>query len=154
MKIFPMTSQQKMASKHIVVLLFVALFLYGCGGRTITPVYQPSSPETNYPEPVLPEVGKQQPTSPKNRYAGPAAPLYKKAKIFMAQKDYRQAELVMERALRIEPKNGYYWYTLAEIKFADNQYGRMKQLCLKSKSLAGGDTNLIRLNDRLISKTQ
>ena len=154
MKIFPMTSQQKMASKQIVVLLFVALFLYGCGGRPIASVYQPSPPDNNYPEPKLPEVGSQQPTSPKDRYAGPASPLYRKAKTFMAQKDYRQAELAMERALRIEPKNGYYWYTLAEIKYADHQYGRMKQLCLKSKSLAGGDTNLIRLNDRLINKTQ
>lgn len=149
-----MTSQQKMASKQIVILLFVALFLYGCGGRPIAPVYQPSSPESNYPEPTLPDVGSQQPTGPKDRYAGPAAPLYKKAKTFMAKKDYRQAELVMERALRIEPKNGYYWYTLAEIKHADNQYAKMKQLCLKSKSLAGGDQNLIQLNDRLVNKTQ
>jgi tetratricopeptide (TPR) repeat protein len=154
MKFFPMASHQKMASKQFVALLFVALFLYGCGGRPIYPVYQPSSPETNYPAPALPEVGSQQPTSPKDRYAGPASPLYRKAKTFMAQKDYRQAELAMERALRIEPKNGYYWYTLAEIKYADKQYGRMKQLCLKSKSLAGGDVNLIQLNDRLINKTQ
>lgn len=143
-----------MASKQFVALLFVALFLYGCGGRPIFPVYQPSPPDNNYPEPALPEVGSQQPTSPKDRYAGPAAPLYRKAKTFMAQKDYRQAELAMERALRIAPKNGYYWYTLAEIKYADKQYGRMKQLCLKSKSLAGGDTTLIQLNDRLINKTQ
>jgi len=155
MNFFPMTSHLKMVSKQCVALLFVVFFLYGCGGRSIAPVvYQPSSPEINYPEPALPEVETQQPTTPKDRYAGPASPLYRKAKTFMDQRDYRQAELAMERALRIEPKNGYYWYTLAEIKYADNQYGRMKQLCLKSKSLAGGDTNLIQLNNRLINKTQ
>ena len=156
MATFSVTSYRKMRSRHILVLLFVVMFLHGCGGRPIVPVvYQPPSP--SYPEPALPEVESQQPqqpTIPKDRYAGPAAPLYRKAKTFMAQEDYRQAELAMERALRIEPKNGYYWYTLAEIKYAGKQYGKMKQLCLKSKSLAGGDNNLIQLNDRLINKVQ
>jgi len=155
MTMFSNTSYRKMSSRHLVALLFVVMFLHGCSGRPIAPVvYQPPSPETRYPDPILPEVGSQQPTAPKDRYAGPAAPLYRKAKTFMAQENYRQAELAMERALRIEPKNGYYWYTLAEIKFADKQYGKMKQLCLKSKSLAGGDNNLIQLNDRLINKAQ
>lgn len=153
MTMFTNTFYRKMRNGRLVALLFVVMFLYGCGGRPIAPVvYQPPSP--NYPEPTLPGVGSQQPIPQKDRYAGPAAPLYRKAKTFMGQKDYRQAELAMERALRIEPKNGYYWYTLAEIKFADKQYGRMKQLCLKSKSLAGGDNNLIQLNNRLINKAQ
>lgn len=153
MKIFSNTFFCKVRSGHFIALLFVVVFLHGCGGRPIVPVvYQPPSP--HYPEPALPEVEIQKPAVPKDRYAGPAAPLYRKAKTFMAQEDYRQAELAMERALRIEPKNGYYWYTLAEIKFADNQYGKMKQLCLKSKSLAGGDNTLIQLNDRLINKAQ
>jgi tetratricopeptide (TPR) repeat protein len=151
MKIFSNTFCRTVRNGKFVALLFVVMFLHGCGGRPVSPiVYQPPSP--NYPEPALPEVERQQPTIPKDRYAGPAAPLYRKAKTFMAQEDYRQAELAMERALRIEPKNGYYWYTLAEIKFADKQYGKMKQLCLKSKSLAGADKNLIQLNDRLINK--
>jgi tetratricopeptide (TPR) repeat protein len=155
MTIISKTSCHKIRSRLLLALLFVVMFLHGCGGRSVTPVvYQPPSTETRYPEPTLPEVGAQQPIAPKDRYAGPAAPLYRKAKTFMAQENYRQAELAMERALRIEPKNGYYWYTLAEIKFADNQYGKMRQLCLKSKSLAGRDTTLIQLNDRLINKAQ
>lgn len=153
MGIFSVTALQKMRAKQLVVLLFVVTFLYGCGGRPVSPVYQPP-PEATSPEPKVPEVERQQPTRPKDHYAGPAAPLYRKAKAFMAQKNYRQAELAMERALRIEPKNGYYWYTLAEIKFAGKQYGKMKQLCLKSKSLAGGDKNLIQLNNRLLNRTQ
>lgn len=155
MSVFSVISYQKMGSKHLVALLFVLFFLHGCGGRPMTPVvYQPSQPETNYPEPTLPDVSIQQPTGPKDHYGGPAGPLYRRAKTFMAQKNYRQAELAMERALRIEPKNGYYWYTLAEIKYADKQYGRMKQFCLKSKSLAGGDNNLIQLNNGLLNRTQ
>ncbi|MFT5700017.1 MAG: tetratricopeptide (TPR) repeat protein [Desulforhopalus sp.] len=116
-------------------------------------VYQPT-PEASYPEPDIPEVSVPQPTLPRRHTPGPAAPLYRKAKSFLDQKDYRQAELAIERALRIEPKNGYYWYTLAEIKYGDKQYGRTRQLCLKSKSLAGGDTELIRLNEQLMAKSK
>lgn len=137
---------------QIVFLLFAVLFLHGCGGRSVAPVvYHPPS-EMTFPEPAVPGIGGQQPAFPKYRYDGPAGPLYRKAKTFLDHKEYGQAELAMERALRIEPKNGYYWYTLAEIKFADKQYARMKQLCLKSKSLASGDVALIQLNDQLMAK--
>lgn len=137
---------------RLVFLLIGVMFLHGCGGKPLFPVIYQPPPKTTYPEPAVPEISIEKPMAPKDRYLGPAAPLYRKARSFLDQKDYRQAELAMERALRIEPKNGYYWYTLAEIKFADKQYGKMKQLCLKSKSLAGGDRELIRLNDQLMAK--
>ena len=72
----------------------------------------------------------------------------------MDQKNYRQAELMMERALRIEPKNGYYWYTLAEIKYGEKQYAKTVQFCLKSKSMAGNDVKLLRLNEQLMEKAR
>jgi Tfp pilus assembly protein PilF len=72
----------------------------------------------------------------------------------MDQKNYSQAELMMERALRIEPKNGYFWYTLAEIKYEEKQYARTIQLCLKSKSMAGNDVKLLFLNEQLMEKAR
>ena len=135
-----------------LLILFAATVLYGCGGRPIVPVYEPG-PKPRYPEPKVPEV-IQQPAAPKDWLAGPAAPLYRKAKNSLDQKDYIKAELVMERELRVEPNYGYYWYMLAKIKFAEKQYGRMVQLCLKSKSLAGGDTRLIQLNEQLMAKSR
>lgn len=132
-------------------LLLAALFLNGCGGRPIAPVYEPSD-RTSYSEPGVPKVT---PTSPKaDMLSGPAAPLHKKAQALLANKEYRLAELAIERALRVEPKNSYYWHTLAEIAFSQNQHGRAVQLCLKSKSLASGDARLIQLNDQLIGKSR
>lgn len=135
------------------LLLFTALFLNGCGAWPITPVYEPSS-RTSYPKPNSPKV-RTSLTSPKSSMlTGPAAPLHRKAQTLLSKKEYRQAELAMERALRVEPKNGYYWHTLAEIAFSQNQHGRTVQLCLKSKSLASGDARLIQLNDQLIQKSR
>lgn len=149
-------SQQKVS--RCILLILAATFLYGCGGRPVVPIYTPV-PETRYPEPAVPEIIVPEVTVPiappaGDRYFGPATPLYQKAKNFLSERDYRQAELAMERALRIEPKNGYYWYTLAEIKFAEKEYGRTIQLCLKSKSLAGTDTQLIQLNEQLMAKSK
>jgi len=133
------------------LLVFVVLFLYGCGGRPVVPVYEPSG-QTDSPETAV-EDPQVAPPPKTGISSGPATPLYKKARSLLAQQQYRQAELAMERALRIEPKNGYYWHTLAEIAFAQQQRGKTIQLCLKSKSLARGDSRLIRINDQLIAKS-
>ncbi|BHH84907.1 tetratricopeptide repeat protein [Desulforhopalus sp. 52FAK] len=144
-------TQKKICS--FAVLLFMGLFLYGCGGRPAVPVYHPSD-QRDYPESTTEDV-QVTPTPPETDVlVGPAAPLHKKAQGLLAQKEYRQAELAMERALRIEPKNGYYWHTLAEIAYSQHQLGKTVQLCLKSKSLARGDSRLIQLNDRLIAKSK
>ena len=137
---------------QVILLLCTGIFLYGCGGRVSVPVYEPT--EQNYPEPAEPEVEVVPPASSIDMMSGPAAPLYRKAKSLLIQKEYKQAELTMERALRIEPKNGYYWYMLAEIASSQKQNGRTVQFCLKSKSLAGSDTRLINLNEQLIEKSR
>jgi tetratricopeptide (TPR) repeat protein len=135
---------------QLILLLFIALFLYGCGGRGSIPVYEPR--KQSYPQPVEPEIQVVPPSV--ERISGPAEPLYRKAKSQLSQKQYKQAELTIERALRVEPKNGYYWYTLAEIASSQNQNGRAVQFCLKSKSFAAGDTRLLQLNDQLIAKSR
>lgn len=68
----------------------------------------------------------------------------------MKQGQFSRAELALERALRIEPSNGYYWYALGELKYRQNSPSQAVNFCLKSKSLAGSDRQLIRLNDELI----
>ena len=139
---------------QIFLLIFLLFFLYGCGGRAVIPVYSPPPPPRDSQQPKIPDKVIVQPEPGKDVYSGPAAPLYRKARNFMDQKDYRQAELMMERVLRIDPKNGYYWYTLAEIKYWEKQYKKTVQLCLKSKSMAGGDARLLRLNEQLMEKAQ
>lgn len=135
------------------LFLFALLFLYGCGGRPVVPVYEPDGQGT-YPPPTAPDIQTVPSRPSMDTVSGPAAPLYKKGRDFLRQHDYQQAELAIERALRIEPKNGYYWYTYAEIAYAKQQYGRVVQLCLKSKSLAGADSRLLSLNDALLAKSR
>ena len=40
---------------------------------------------------------------------------------------------------------------MARVKYKQNLYQQAVQFCLKSKSLAGGNSELIRLNDALIA---
>ncbi|MCP3892826.1 MAG: tetratricopeptide repeat protein [Desulfobulbaceae bacterium] len=140
-----------------VTLLLSAIFLlYGCGGVTTTP----RSPAIHHPQPAVSEKKIQptteipQVTSPANPFGGAAASLYRKAKTHLTQENFSQAELAMERALRIEPKNGYYWHTLALIKYRKKQYSQAVQLCLKSNSLAGANRTLIQQNEALIKRAQ
>lgn len=147
-------NKRKSVSLQLLLVATTALFLSGCLQQTVV---SPLPPPTEYGR--LPEIEKQEPAAPvieKNDIVqeGPGAPLYKKAQKHLKQGDYQQAELVVERALRIEPKNGYYWYTLAQAKFGQQQLGKTVQLCLKSKSLAGGDQKLIRLNEMLMERAQ
>ncbi len=138
------------------LLLSVTFLLYGCGGVATTP----RSPATQHPRPAVPEK-KVQPATEVPQVAAPASPsggaassLYRKAKTHLAQEDFSQAELAMERALRIEPKNGYYWHTLALIKYRKKQYSQTIQLCLKSNSLAGANRTLRQQNEALIKRAQ
>jgi len=62
--------------------------------------------------------------------------------------------MLIERALRIEPRNPHYWYTLARIKYAQGDSSQAIQLCRKSTSLAGGEPQLIELNSRLIRQIE
>lgn len=84
---------------------------------------------------------------------GPGGPLYSQAKQFYEQGKIGQAELSMERALRIEPDNAAYWYVMGKIKLRQNNPDEAVQFCLKSKSLSGRNESLLILNDRIIRQT-
>lgn len=126
--------------------LIFLLVLSGCGlDRTILfPQPGPSSQEPVVEEPITIESSRK----------GPAEALYREAKVSMAQGNNQQAELAIERALRIEPGNAFYWYTMGKIKYRQGAYEEAIQLCLKSRSLAGRHTKLVHANDRLIDLAQ
>ena len=131
----------------LYLVLLLALALHGCAVQR---------PAPRVPSPVpksAPPPGLEEPViySPK---PGPAASLYSQAKVSLDQGRYHQAELDLERALRIEPRNGEYWYTMARVKYQQNLHNQAIQFCLKSKSLAGQNRELIRLNDALIAKAR
>lgn len=130
----------------IQMVLFLSIVMYGCA------VQSPAPPPSPVPE-SIPRPGSEEsaPYSPK---LGSAASLYSQAKASLVQGRYHQAELELERALRIEPRNGDYWYTMAKVKYHQNLYNQAVQFCLKSKSLAGRNSELIRLNEALIAEAR
>jgi Tfp pilus assembly protein PilF len=72
----------------------------------------------------------------------------------VGQGDYQQAEMALERALKIEPRNPHYWFSMAQIKYKQKQYAQTIHLCSKSKSFAGKDEQLRQLNDALSAQAQ
>ncbi len=66
--------------------------------------------------------------------------------------DYNQAEMHMERAVRIEPQNPLLWHTMAKIKFNQNQYGQAVNFCLKSNSMITDQLQLKKDNLELMAR--
>jgi len=66
--------------------------------------------------------------------------------------EFSQAEIMLERALRVEPRNARLWHEMAEVKYAQKDYSQAVQFCIKSNSLSGKDYNLIQQNWLLMEK--
>ena len=84
--------------------------------------------------------------------SGPARSLYAKANEAMASGHPAQAEMLLERALRIEPRNALYWHLLAQSKYAQGDFGQAVQFCNKSESLAGNNNQLRQDNRNLLQQ--
>ena len=52
----------------------------------------------------------------------------------------------LERALRIEPRNGRLWSRLAQVRYDQKSWKKAIQLAAKSNTLSGGNSNLLRQN--------
>lgn len=144
------------------LLLLMLLFLHGCAVQSpfrypiktpAPPVQTPPSeqrepsrlPETLQPEPEAePEPELMQRPEPVR--PGPAHRLYTQAESARKAGQPGQAEMLIERALRIEPRNALYWHALAQVKYDQGQFAQTVQLCLKAESLARGNPELRHYN--------
>lgn len=72
-----------------------------------------------------------------------------------AQAGHRgRAVAVLERALRIEPRNPVLWHRLASLRLQQQRYGQAESLALKSNSLAGSDEALRARNWQVIAEAR
>lgn len=85
---------------------------------------------------------------------GRAAGIYNEAEEAMQAGRFAPAEMLLERALRIEPRNAHYWYTLGLVKFRQKQYPQAVQFCLKAESLAGSQPGLLARNQVLLTQAK
>lgn len=60
--------------------------------------------------------------------------------------DWGGAASSLERALRIEPRNGRLWSRLAQIRYDQKAWNKAIQLAAKSNTLSGGNNDLLREN--------
>ena len=134
------------------LLLLVFLVLPSCAIQH--PIERPGTPvpieRQGVPVPIeRPQVPVPQPSAVQS---GPAHSLYANAKEALASGHPGQAEMLLERALRIEPRNAQYWHLLAQSKYAQGDFGQTVQFCRKSESLAGNNSKLRQSNRSLLQQ--
>ncbi|MDH3638257.1 MAG: tetratricopeptide repeat protein [Gammaproteobacteria bacterium] len=64
---------------------------------------------------------------------------------------YAHAEEVLERALRIDPRNAGVWHRMARLRYAQGQFHQAIQFASKSNTLANDDRRLRAQNWNLIA---
>lgn len=128
----------------LLLLLFIiaATLIAGCGPA----VRYPSSSDR------LPDT--QQPQEEYRPVTGKGNALFLKAQAAQQTGKYAEAEMLLERALRIEPQNPHYWYAMAVSKYGQAQYPQTIQLCLKAESLAGNQQQILGKSRSLLRKAQ
>lgn len=116
------------------LLLVLVLVIAGCaGGPSAVGVDQPAG-----------ELGL-------NPDAGRAvASLLAKAEQREQQAQWEGAAALLERALRIEPRNARLWHRLAKVRLQQGRYAMAESLAQKSNALAKDDEELKRRNAELI----
>jgi len=160
------------------ILLLAVLLLHGCSmkqevqwpGRpepVPPPAPRPHSTPAPTPAPVPAPIPEPSPApaplpdaeSPGSRESVPAPQEGKAAGALLASArqqvragDFSQAEIILERALRVEPRNARLWHEMAQVKYAQQNYSQAVQFCIKSNSLAGKDYNLTQQNWLLMEK--
>ncbi len=80
--------------------------------------------------------------------------LLREAEEAMEAGEHLRADMLLERALRIDPRDAELWHIMAQNKLASNQPGQCVQFCLKSNSLAGDNRQLREKNMRLLEKAR
>ncbi|NJO14625.1 MAG: tetratricopeptide repeat protein [Thioploca sp.] len=67
--------------------------------------------------------------------------LLNEAKTYYEMKQFEQAAALLERALRIDPRNPILWHNLAGVRLAQEDWKRAANLATKSNTLAGSNDN-------------
>lgn len=67
-------------------------------------------------------------------------------------RQWEKAAAYLERALRIEPRNGYLWHRLARVRMQQGQHSLAESLVQKSNALAGDDQDLKLKNSGLLEQ--
>lgn len=130
-----------------LLLMLLVISLAGCASsskkpaQTAPPASEPSRRQVESPE--------------KAPVPGPAAGIHAEAEKALDHGRAAEAEILLERALRIEPRNGLYWHTLARAKFNQRRYAEAVQVVRKAETLIGrGQEDLAERNRVLMARAR
>lgn len=157
---------------RMVVVLALVSFLAGCAPKKkiAPPVFREEPPAQVQtappasPAPSKPEMERQLETAPKAAPEipamearippppGQAGVLLASANKAMQAGQPDKAEMHLERALRLSPREAQLWHAMANVRYAQGNYAQAVQLCLKSNSLAGRNSAIVRRNWLLMEK--
>ena len=80
--------------------------------------------------------------------------LLAKVDIQEGAQNWERAAALLERALRIEPRNAQVWHRLAQVRLQQGQYHLAESLAQKSNALARDDVQLQEKNTRLLKQAR
>jgi tetratricopeptide (TPR) repeat protein len=152
-----MTIRQRPSTRIFrpALLLMTLLLLHGCAGisdrLSLPPAPRPSptAPPPALPTPQDAPAAEQAPESPPAP-AGPAHSLFLQADKALQSGRPGQAEILLERALRIEPGNPLYWYSLGRAKYDQGDFAQTVQFCRKAEGTMSRNPGLARRNRELM----
>jgi tetratricopeptide (TPR) repeat protein len=140
---------------------FIAALLLLLAGCASAPTQTPATPgmpelfpqETPAGEPEEGAIVEAVPPPVMSRNQAVIA-LLDRARIDTGAGRRESAGASLERALRIEPRNAWLWYELAQLRLAQGQYAQAISLARKSISFAARDRRLLALDWRVIGNAR
>ena len=119
----------------------------------VTPQPVPVTPMANVPPP--PVLPTNYPRTIQESGTGPAVlALYSQAQQARQSQQLPRADALLERALRIEPRNAWVWQALASVHLTMNEVDQAENEARKSNSLARGNPYIAAANWRLIASAR
>jgi tetratricopeptide (TPR) repeat protein len=137
-------------------MVFSLLALAGCTTVSVTkpvevmPEPQPTDLQITIPE-VLSDPDKGKMILPGPHTSPAVVSLLEQARTATQQGDVQRAEVLLERTVRIDPKNAILWNYLAKIRLQQGRFNEAAGLAQKSNVLAKGDKKLQIDNWRIIA---
>lgn len=102
----------------------------------------------------LPGEDPQQTVAPDKNTSSAVISLLEKARDATTQGDYQRAEVLLERTVRIEPRNASLWHYLAKLRLHQARFSEAIGLAQKSNNLARSNNHLKADNWRIIAHSK
>ena len=133
-----------MSIRQSILIVFVLLVSVGCSSirRSPAPVVS-ATVESSSPSGTK--------SGPKSKTSNAVSNLLKNAQNLNNKGRSSQAAALIERALRIEPRNATVWHQLAKVRYTQKRYQQAESLALRSNQYARLNTQLRSQNWSLIA---